>query len=537
MQVLIDQRYGWRHSLTEKLEYWYAGAAGPVKEFISFCEPEPEVSAEVLGAKVRSLVGHFAVVIRKRGTIIAAVDKVRSCPLFYVQKDGRFGISNSAAILKQAFGLTEIDEDSLLEFRMAAFVTGRHTLFKTLYQLQAGEMLVWSEPKGGCNRSRYYRFYSERVRREKASDLVDELDEITNTIFRRVIEGANGAPIWVPLSGGLDSRLVLCKLRQLGCERLNSFSYGPVNNYDAKWAKYVAEKISVPWLFVPFRTKAIKAFFSSQIRRDYWVFAGNYSSMPFMVDEYAIYCLNKANLVDERTIFINGQSGDFISGGHIYGKHLGKLENGGVGYEGQVVINAILKKHLSMRDDLLTESNITRLAGRITALLGIEKSQNLDRTRAFKLYEWWEWQERQAKYVINGQRSYDYFGHQWFLPLWADEYLSFWEKIGYDQKFGQKLYKTYLNKFNPFGAFRDVTTNVWNWQGLGMMVLPIGGALRIFCGDRIAKKFYHYASYLGKYHNHYAPFGLRNWLQHAKRITSPIAFYVDTYLKEERITI
>jgi asparagine synthase (glutamine-hydrolysing) len=185
----------------------------------------------------------------------------------------------------------------------------------------------------------------------------------------------------------------------------------------------------------------------------------------------------------------------------------------------------------------MTDSNSAKLADRITALLGIKTSQNLERDRAFKLYEWWEWQERQAKYVINGQRSYDYFGHRWFLPLWADEYLTFWDKIGYEQKFCQRLYRAYLNTVNPCGVFRGVETPVWNWQGLGMMVLPIGGALRVLFGDRIANEFYHYASYVGKYHNHYAPFGLRAWLRQAKNVRSPVAFYVDTYLREAKIAV
>ena len=41
------------------------------------------------------------------------------------------------------------------------------------------------------------------------------------------------------------------------------------------------------------------------------------------------------------------------------------------------------------------------------------------------LYEKWEYEERQIKYVVNGQKTYDFWGVDWFLPLWDSEFVKF----------------------------------------------------------------------------------------------------------------
>ena len=71
---------------------------------------------------------------------------------------------------------------------------------------------------------------------------------------------------------------------------------------------------------------------------------------------------------------------------------------------------------------------------------------NIEKSKIYKIFEYLEFVNRQSNYVIQGQRVYDFYNLKWELPLWDDEYLDFWNKVPYDFKFQQKLYKYMLIK-------------------------------------------------------------------------------------------
>ncbi|MEW6664776.1 MAG: asparagine synthase-related protein [Thermodesulfobacteriota bacterium] len=533
MNVLIDGKYRWKSLREEGLTCWYAGSERAVQALAAFLWESPGTDAERLKETLQGIVGHYALVAEDRDRIVAVVDRVRSYPVFYLQGEKGVTISNSARGLKRISPNLEVDDLSCLEFRMAGYVTGRDTLYRGLYQLQAGEFLIGRKAEETLERHRYFLFYPERLRDPRTDDLIQELDTITDGIFRRVLEEAGGAPIWVPLSGGLDSRLVLCKLKQLGYDNLHAFSYGPPHNHEAKWAREVAKKVGVPWGFFPYRTRKVRNFFQSPLRRKYWDFSGELCSLPFMTDEVAINTLMQKGLVREGCVFVNGQSGDFISGGHAQGYHQPILPGDSGPYRFDSVTSAILRKHYALDHRLSGKEHQERIAGKIRTLVGPSSDVLLTAQQVVQYYEWWEWQERQSKFVVNGQRSYDFFGMDWALPLWADEYLFFWREIPYVLRHRQALYKRYLDRMDFYGVFRRFKPVVWNWQGLSLAAVPVGSLLRRLLGAEASAAFYHYASYFGKYHGHYAPFGFLRWLRNAGQIKSPLVFYVETLFHEE----
>jgi asparagine synthase (glutamine-hydrolysing) len=73
--------------------------------------------------------------------------------------------------------------------------------------------------------------------------------------------------------------------------------------------------------------------------------------------------------------------------------------------------------------------------------------------RDYAIYEYSEYQNRQAKYVINGQRIYDFLGVDWRLPLWDRDFVDFWEGVPIEHKRRQALYRETLMAENWGGVW------------------------------------------------------------------------------------
>ena len=73
------------------------------------------------------------------------------------------------------------------------------------------------------------------------------LDSIPNNIKVKIVENSNDKTIYIPLSGGLDSRLIIAKFHEKKYKNIKAFSYGLKNNADALIAKKVADHLDVKW--------------------------------------------------------------------------------------------------------------------------------------------------------------------------------------------------------------------------------------------------------------------------------------------------
>jgi len=452
IKINIKTNLFWKKHTVNNLSIWIKGYiyTHSIDKIIGICK---DIKKDEVSSFIASIDGHFALLVQRDDLTFIAVDKIRSTPLFFVKIKNDFFIDYDP---KNLVNLNEfdktIDENAKLEVFMSGFTIGNKTIYKNLHSLKAGERVLFQE--NNYEYVQYYKYFGEIVNR-RFEGYLEELSEVTLNIFRKMLNQIGNRQIIIPLSAGNDSRLVASILKHLGATNVKCYSYGTKGNFEAKIAKIIAHKLGYEWKFIPLTHKSEKKFYTSNDYKEYLDYSETFCSVPYFQSLSTIKYLKDLNWIDSDAIFINGNTGDFISGGHINTKMEDNFEIDSTNNKlrKENILNQLIEKHFSLWGYLKTEQNINQIKNNLWNEITKGCGDILNKDKDHLFYEYSEFIDRQSKYVITGQRTYEYYGHHWRLPLWDDEYLFFWQKVPLDYKLKQKLYLEMLKNKN-FG-------NVW----------------------------------------------------------------------------
>ncbi|MHA1537502.1 MAG: asparagine synthase-related protein [Alphaproteobacteria bacterium] len=451
--VAIEETFGWRlEKPASGNVLWCKGfidgqSAGRLAKALGSAGPAK--AAAVLG----SLNGHFALVLQTPEWTLAAVDPVSSIPLFYAPAGDAWIIDAQARRLAERAGTQEIDPDGALSLAMCGFTIGSRTLYSGVHALAPGGAVVFragSEPR----RIAYHTYRPWLAGSGEAGDRREELASLTLKGLEKMVAGIGGRPILVPLSAGLDSRLIVSGLKAIGHDDVRCFSYGRAGNYEAEAGRRIAEHLGYKWTFVPYTTAQQRAGFADDTCRAYEEFADSLRSTPFQQDLHAVSTLKQSGFTPPGAVFVNGQTGDFISGGHIPPALFEPAPaDMSAADRWERLTQAIAAKHCALWGALVTEANLQRIKTMLRAELEAIGGGLDDPAMDYALAEASEFRNRQAKYVLSGQRIYEFFGYDWRLPLWDRAIVDFWERTPLAAKRGQRLYRDMLEGANWGGVW------------------------------------------------------------------------------------
>jgi len=410
---------------------------------------------------LRELNGHFAVVVKYGTWLLAGVDRTRSIPLFYGTVGREFFLSDDAVRIQTQTGSEPKDDLACAEFLLSSYVTGPDTLYTRVKQLQAGELIIVAN---NCSEEvmqadRYYRFLRGDYLSLNEEEYIGHLDAVLEGAIRRLITSVDGKPMIIPLSGGFDSRIIVLLLQRLGYDNIVTFSYGLSGNREASISKEVAERLGLRWIFIPYSRSKWHDWFHSSEREAYYRYADGLASLPHLQDWPAVKVLRQDRLIPEDSVFVPGHTGDFIAGGHVPQRLYE-----GRGRTADAGVQAILQKHFWLNRIGTFDTEVqSALQKRILHITEAVPTESPD--RAINAFESWEWQERQAKFIVNSCRVYEFWRYAWRLPLWDRDVIAFWERVPVAYRICKRLYNTYVNQqsaalglphANPTGSFRKL---------------------------------------------------------------------------------
>lgn len=466
---------------------------------------------QALDQLLRDEKSFFSYIIVGPKFVFACVDRIKSYPIFYGMNATNLFVSNCPYTIKHTANLTTVNQDALLEYSMASYVFGENTLYESLYQLQAGEYLLWRRDEKKVVIHRYYRYVPNPDNNATMETLQEEQATIMDRVIEHAIIKANGRPIWVPLSAGLDSRFIVAKLVEKNYDRIQTFSYGLRGNFEAKRACQIAKQLNVPWFFVAARPSRARKLYKDPKTVEYAKLVSALYTVPGYMEYEALITLKRNHLIPNNAFIINGQSGDFITGGHLPREvffHQNPIFDD--------FFSALIKKHCSCWFQLLQEQNLAYLKRRIMASLPATNDCLSLRESLLAKYESWEWQERQCKAVVKGQRLYDWLGFDWDLPLWHPELMDFWEKVPFKWKINQELYIKYLQDYNYKNVFSTLRCDAKPWVAKFRWIPLTAKLLGIFLGEEVKKAYYQRMYYYATDYYQYALIGRKYYRSHYK---------------------
>lgn len=224
-----------RDALVEKGEELAAAAGTPVVE--------ERVGRPALEALLRQplpapdwdrLSGHFAALVRRQGRAFLLTDFFAAFPVYH-DRDMRI-FSTSLLAAAAALPRLRFDPQGVYEFAFNAAPVGDDTVFAELKTL-GPERLIELTPRGAVPHA-LDKTLPERIAEMPLAERIERHRARLAAALRPFVQGY-GDRIFCPLSGGLDSRLLLAGLRAEGC-RPSVYVYGAPGEPDVRIARAVA---------------------------------------------------------------------------------------------------------------------------------------------------------------------------------------------------------------------------------------------------------------------------------------------------------
>jgi asparagine synthase (glutamine-hydrolysing) len=396
------------------------------------------ISRGDVGSLLRRLNGFFCFVFQTEDSLYLASDRIRSRPLFYSTIEAQLRVSDCARWLRGQLPESTPDALAAEEFLRAGYVTGGETLIAGIRQLQAAEALKLSE-KGVIDRIGYYQFTPENPEHgeEDLEFWLKKTDRALRCCIDRMIDLARGRQIVIPLSGGYDSRAIAAYLKQSGYGPLTAFTFGKRTSPEVVISRRVAQDLGLDWHFVPYTRATWARVGSSDWFKDCCLLIHSLVSVPNVMLVPAIEQLIQRGVIQTDGIVVPGHTGDFVSGGHMPRR----------AFRDQFVFDRlaatmfVLRRHFGQRKRRpLSIELVAKVDSQTLRLWEKCPADWSDKQKFLAVCDAWNHRERQAKFIANSNRYYDYFGLGWWMPFWDWQFLEAWQETPLGLRKNERLW-------------------------------------------------------------------------------------------------
>lgn len=372
---------------------------------------------------VSSLNGAFLILHNKDDVYEVAADIVQAGGFLYYDCKNKMISDDSSVFLNLVYSFDEIGIKE--NFKSLLYTIDNRTYLQGVRHLSAGEIVVINKITQEVKRTFYYmhRLPGKNIKDDK-NDYLSEINQMSISVFIRLIKSLQGKTAIIPLSGGYDSRYIAVMLHELGYKNVVCYTYGySKNTEETGISKLVAEKLGYKHFFVYQDDNFWKEFLSDKVVNDYLFSSHDISHTPHIQEIRALELLQKEKDFPKDGVVIPGFCGDLFGGSYTIDIHQKKQHK----YDLEELCTYIASNHFTAFSKLpnYKESLIEDLRS-----FFLERKISPNDLETFnEAFSYWFCSHKVAKYVIPSLRAYESFGYEWRLPLWDIEMTNYWYNI------------------------------------------------------------------------------------------------------------
>jgi len=375
-----------------------------------------------------SLTGFFGIVTQLDDSWAIIPDCINSIPLYFTEDTDGIYVTDSQQQLLNHCETVTADPVSVAEYENIAYVTTNSLLYESMYQSEAATIIQFSTD--GMETSRYFNYkYADEPDHRSTADL----EQIINKVVRRCIDYADGRQIWVPLSGGLDSRLLLTAFADIGYQNLHAYTYGTMGTESSEpaVAQRVAQSLDVEWHFLEYTPEQWNEWYRTNDRYEYdrELFL---STVPMLKELPGIRSLLDNGHMDGNAVIVPGHTGDVLAGNYL----TSYLYNNSYVSEKEMV-DVILTRHYIDGFNEYNGQYEDEFKSRIQSSADYQGGTGVD---AMEACDRWNWRERQGTWITSHVKQYEFYDLDWWMPMWDRDYVQFWMETEIEQRIGKTYY-------------------------------------------------------------------------------------------------
>jgi asparagine synthase (glutamine-hydrolysing) len=354
--------------------------------------------------------GNFSIILQYRGSTFLFADKLKTYPLLYAKVNNEWIISDQAKAMMDAMPLYSPDSVAIKTYLALGYLHGNQTFLENCSIVPAGNYVKIQEE---AFLHEYHRHICEKKIMPDKEIMQASVIALEDAI-RRMTASIGERPVWIALSGGYDSRLLACVLKKMNIKNVKCYTYGINESYEVKISKRVAEILGFQWHCVEYTEDKVLTCLNDIIDKDFLMWSMNLNTTSHFQDLIAIKELVEKGIIKQNSVIISGHKVGILN-------------------EEKLPIN-LLRSRKSVADLIyysyfywnILKGNDKR---KVLANLGITLNStisNNDELLTCDLVSDWNIKYRQANFIINSVRCYEYYNLDWRIPMWDDEFARLW---------------------------------------------------------------------------------------------------------------